>query len=230
MKNKFTLIELLIVIAIITILVSIIYPLSNKAKEVALRAQCASGLNSIGKTITKYYTSNNGKLPNYDWMDSYAMQDVYICPKDEDPKYMLFNNSNSSFNAWTSFGFNISSTEIFISKIKSSNLILSFDASDLYAEPIQTKSNNGHGNNLGGFDPSNPGKGPKNKSAATSEDIELHGLNTLTNSLLSPDNYDSWYYNNVNFRHLNTANHLLLDGSVEIIKYRVNLNRIYFQQ
>lgn len=55
--------ELLVVISIIALLLSILLPSLNKAKELAKRAVCASGLKQIGTGVMVYAQSNNDKIP-----------------------------------------------------------------------------------------------------------------------------------------------------------------------
>ncbi len=63
-KGKgFTLIELLVVISIIALLVSILMPSLNRAKDNAKRTVCASNLKSIGQAIMMYAGDNGDKLP-----------------------------------------------------------------------------------------------------------------------------------------------------------------------
>lgn len=67
MRNivKFTLIELLIVIAIIAILLSILLPSLYNAREKAKIAVCASNLKQISNTISLYSKNNEERFPNY---------------------------------------------------------------------------------------------------------------------------------------------------------------------
>lgn len=52
--KKFTLIELLIVIAILTILASLLLPALNKARARATAIHCMSNLSQIGKAFHMY--------------------------------------------------------------------------------------------------------------------------------------------------------------------------------
>jgi len=63
-KTKgFTLVELLVVIGIIALLISILLPSLNRARETANRVKCAANLHSISMAILLYTNENGGAYP-----------------------------------------------------------------------------------------------------------------------------------------------------------------------
>lgn len=68
-RRGFTLVELLVVIAVIAVLVSILLPALSKAREAAKAVQCASNLKQLGIGLKLYAHDWDGKVPTW-WTDA----------------------------------------------------------------------------------------------------------------------------------------------------------------
>ncbi|MEN6383653.1 MAG: prepilin-type N-terminal cleavage/methylation domain-containing protein [Phycisphaerales bacterium] len=66
----FTLVELLVVISIIAVLLAVLIPSLQKAREIAKRAICATQIKQIGVAISAYIQDYDNKLPFYGGYDA----------------------------------------------------------------------------------------------------------------------------------------------------------------
>jgi type II secretory pathway pseudopilin PulG len=75
-RAAFTLIELLVIIAILSVLLSLLTPVLQLGRELARRSVCQSNLRSIGVATTSYASSYRGKL-----MPMYHTDPRYYTPQ-----------------------------------------------------------------------------------------------------------------------------------------------------
>jgi prepilin-type N-terminal cleavage/methylation domain-containing protein/prepilin-type processing-associated H-X9-DG protein len=94
----FTLVELLVVIAVIGILIALLFPAVQAAREAARRGQCANNLKQIGVAMHNFVTANADSFPpgryntpyNYGWA-------VFVLPYIEQSALAQNFNRNANF-------------------------------------------------------------------------------------------------------------------------------------
>lgn len=104
LSKFFTLIELLLVVAVITILAGLFLPALKTAKEKGSQIQCMDNLKQMGIGMMFYINDNNSYLPNlYDnsaWYDKINFylnnQRIFLCPS----------FSNATYGTALSYGYN----------------------------------------------------------------------------------------------------------------------------
>src|SRR5580704_4317755 len=84
----FTLVELLVVIGIIALLISILLPALNKARQQANLVACSSNLRNIGQLVFEYAAENKGYLP-------YGTGEVFAPNSTTNTEYWAFNDTLS---------------------------------------------------------------------------------------------------------------------------------------
>src|SRR4051812_10872280 len=75
--NAFTLIELMVVLAIIAILLALLLPAIGTVREQSKTVQCLSQIRQIGIAIYNYASSSHGELPAWSEVHFYPVDPPY---------------------------------------------------------------------------------------------------------------------------------------------------------
>jgi prepilin-type N-terminal cleavage/methylation domain-containing protein len=86
MKRAFTLVELLIVIAVLALLLALLAPAVQHAREAGLRAKCASNLHQAALELQQYFAAHpRALIPEFERTSVQAGEDLPLmhlrCPK-----------------------------------------------------------------------------------------------------------------------------------------------------
>src|SRR5262245_37403695 len=101
-RDAFTLVELLVVIAVIAVLVSLLLPSLRRAREQAVRVKCLSNIRQLGLSISNY-TSDFGEYPIVYTSEGGGLTAVMVTPH---PFFFLASGSaspwpNCNFSCFT---------------------------------------------------------------------------------------------------------------------------------
>src|SRR5690242_17964083 len=78
--HAFTMIELLVIIAIIAILAAMLFPALNSARDTAKKAACLNNIRQWGTAITLFAGDNNGLYPEVPKGSAYSGWYDYVYP------------------------------------------------------------------------------------------------------------------------------------------------------
>src|SRR3954453_6011482 len=89
--SAFTLVELLVVIGIIALLIGVLLPALNKARQSANNIKCMANLRTIGQALHIYVAQNNGVLPYGYWDGSDPLGSGAVTSKTTDFRVLIQN-------------------------------------------------------------------------------------------------------------------------------------------
>src|SRR5947209_6027268 len=76
-SRGFTVTELLVVVGLISVLISLLFPVAAKVRFAANSARCSSNLRQMGMAWTMYVAENHGQVLDYIWHNPASPQLAY---------------------------------------------------------------------------------------------------------------------------------------------------------
>jgi len=215
-KAAFSLVELLVVVAIIAILAAILFPVFARARENARRSSCQSNLRQIGLGALQYTqdydetlfrsfygsaTADSDATTNYKWMDAIfpyvKNEQVFVCPSDSTITYHFRDGKN-----YGSYGLNGAYNVVgdaYTPPRSSANSLVSWSQIGVPSETVWMADN------ANAPSPTNPGGSQA-----------FYWATPASNPAIS--NSHPKQLQNIIERHLDTTNVLFCDGHVKAFK------------
>ena len=116
----FTLTELMMVVGLISVIISLLFPVIAKVRVAANTAKCASNLHQMGVALSMYVAQNHGRAPEYEWhtpatpdvawhgywlgiLDQYGVNgNLLICPSAAEPNGLATTRGyGDAWHCWT---------------------------------------------------------------------------------------------------------------------------------
>ena len=211
MKKFFSLIEMMVVLAIIAILVSFLLPGLGKARAQARTAQCASQMHQVGLASQMYLSDND----NYFNPKKYQREEYYTNNQFKERNSTGYGTvSYYATNVYFDYQY-VQKKELFICPSNTESALDAYSTSMTFNMEITTRAN---------------GKGilPYAEMLGQKSYLKSVHIKNPSQKLLTVDTSDGWLKNNrmssVTVRHQGQKiNHLWADGHGSSLKYTQTL-------